>query len=749
MMAQHTDFTQALMNFGEDVINKRLTEKQVQKAKDIIENIGDKWSFQYFGMVSVLLRQLHGWVESVLKLYRAVHCELDATEGLEMDNDFPLSLYQGGGEAPVEMALVQDVDALWDALNGKAKTLENHLEAVAALGIIGQKCGDRGLQEVAKKVACDNNILRTAAVEALKKAWQPDTAKVDIFMNEVNSQGFAFNQDGCGAAMVDALDYLAPDGERAFESICHGLLSDYENNQQCCFESFERRQSQLDATFVIDRLLDELFQDRQTSWHPTSKREKPNDQQDRLDIICRCMEKAAERDYSAAITGLLASLAPDKAAWERARAASVAARVAKHEDPQAVEAFQALCAERSEHLKGSHLHEVALAFAQLSDARNPCLQALCRELRPENLDLEDALTTQTPTTTLGILAKIAPAGDEEVHAAILHFLDNSQMILALEGPEPLLAAVQVAQQLQCDERSAKTKVMQQLALFLAARKQVLLPRRPLRRSTNRLAPPKRKFHVKAHQLLLELAEQCEGVDASILELLITGFESLDASVRTDCKALLQQIPKVEGLDASSMLLKTIEESCSTTCRCTAIAALPLVAPGEGSIVKLLPLTADRDLAVRSAALDALRECSTKALQQTSGVVEVATAALADGVDTVRLAGLELFACLEPPDLNARLLQCLKDPAEAVVRFALLEVQLGGDLEVAADLLQSADFRIREQAARALGRASNQRAALQVLNAETLWPETNSEVIQARASALAELEKAAFMDMWDR
>ena len=57
-------------------------------------------------------------------------------------------------------------------------------------------------------------------MEALKKAWQPDTAKVDIFMNEVNSQGFAFNQDGCGAAMVDALDYLAPDGERAFESIC-------------------------------------------------------------------------------------------------------------------------------------------------------------------------------------------------------------------------------------------------------------------------------------------------------------------------------------------------------------------------------------------------------------------------------------------------------------------------------------------------------------------------------------------------
>ena len=41
-------------------------------------------------------------------------------------------------------------------------------------------------------------------------------------------------------------------------------------------------------------------------------------------------------------------------------------------------------------------------------------------------------------------------------------------------------------------------------------------------------------------------------------------------------------------------------------------------------------------------------------------MEVATAALADGVDTVRLAGLELFACLEPPDLNARLLQCLKD-----------------------------------------------------------------------------------------
>ena len=31
---------------------------------------------------------------------------------------------------------------------------------------------------------------------------------------------------------------------------------------------------------------------------------------------------------------------------------------------------------------------------------------------------------------------------------------------------------------------------------------------------------------------------------------------------------------------------------------------------------------------------------------------------------------------------------LQDPAEAVVRFALLEVQLGGDLEVAADLLQS-------------------------------------------------------------
>lgn len=46
----------------------------------------------------MLLRQLHGWVESVLKLYRAVHCELDATEGLEMDNDFPLSLYQGGGD---------------------------------------------------------------------------------------------------------------------------------------------------------------------------------------------------------------------------------------------------------------------------------------------------------------------------------------------------------------------------------------------------------------------------------------------------------------------------------------------------------------------------------------------------------------------------------------------------------------------------------------------------------------------------
>lgn len=41
-------------------------------------------------------------------------------------------------------------------------------------------------------------------------------------------------------------------------------------------------------------------------------------------------------------------------------------------------------------------------------------------------------------------------------------------------------------------------------------------------------------------------------------------------------------------------------------------------------------------------------------------MEVAIAALADGVDTVRLAGLELFACLEPPDLNARLLQCLKD-----------------------------------------------------------------------------------------
>lgn len=51
--------------------------------------------------------------------------------------------------------------------------------------------------------------------------------------------------------------------------------------------------------------------------------------------------QAAERDYSAAITGLLASLAPDKAAWERARAASVAARVAKHEDPQAGEKGEA------------------------------------------------------------------------------------------------------------------------------------------------------------------------------------------------------------------------------------------------------------------------------------------------------------------------------------------------------------------------------------------------------------------------
>lgn len=699
MMRDVKNFLGAVQNWPQEVLCGEVSESQVRRAEELIEQ-AQPFDPRHMARASFLGARLCEWVLGALKFYRVDAPRLaeqraGGIASVELENLAPLGIYcQEVSE--FHLSLVADLEPVWSAL----QVHDKQLLAIQALGVLGSKCPQRALQELASKLLASDQ-LREAALHSVRTAWTKDTEAATLLLESLPAP---HTQQPTKEALA-ALVHLGPSDFRVLEWVIHALNSGSDETRHVALQLFKSMEENADADKVIACIITSMFQ--------AAADDPPSSQA----CIFDALVTASKRDYQTAISLLSERLQPTQPTWVQSRAAAAAAQTAAEEEHSITTALRELL----KSLTGGHLVVVAAGLLQISPASyGEAIGSLCLELnRNRGIDRLD---------TINALSKYARESDKSVIDGLSTYLLHAKRVLEKDGTPPIMAALRtlksVAEPYPARIDEARTGVLAALAAKTAA-------------------TGGKEYMVK----LVALAKEQGAPPRTVLVELAKGFQNHNNSVRDACKGVFGKLCQPGDDTAIDVVMKAIQSDIYGWSRCAAIEMLPKIVavPRPDVTGCLLELCREADVAIQSAALSAMRLCASPSAE----TAEVARSHLQDTDESVRLEAMQGLAALEPKQelLLDVLLERTEDEASIVVVTAIELMATvpaaGREKEVChkfAKLLQHANSQVREAAASALGRMTGDGRAFAIgaLEQPTHWPETDIAVLRARETARQKL-----------
>ncbi|CAE7430811.1 unnamed protein product [Symbiodinium sp. CCMP2592] len=701
MMRDVKNFLGAVQNWPQEVLGGEVSESQVRRAEELVEQ-SQPFDPRHMARASLLASRLCEWVLEALKFYRVDAPRLAEQRAggivsVELENLAPLDIYCQD-KSEFHLSLVADLEPVWSALQAHDK----QLPAIQALGVLGSKCPQRALQELASKLTEASDQLREAALHSLQ-AFTKDTTEAATLLLE--SLPAPRTRQPTTEAMA-ALVHVGPSDFRVLEWIINALNSGSDETRHVALQLFNSMEEHADADKVIGCIITSMFQ--------AAADDPPSSQA----YIFDALATASKRNYQTAISLLSERLQPTQPTWVQSRAAAAAAKTAAEEERSITAALRELL----KSLTGGHLVVVAAGLLQISPASyGEAIESLCLEMN-QNRSI-DRLETITA------LSNYARESDMSVIDALSTYLLHAKRVLEKDGTPPIMAALRtlkrVAEPYPERIHEARTGVMAALAAKTAA-------------------TGGKEYIGK----LAALAKEQGAPPRTVLVELLKGFQNHNSSVREACKGVFGKLCQPGDDTAIDVVMKAIQSDVYGWSRCAAIEMLPKIVavPRPDVTGCLMELCREADVAIQSAALGAMRLCASPSGE----TAEVARSHLQDTDESVRLEAMQGLAALEPKQelLLDVLLESTEDEASIVIVTAvdlMANVPVAGrEKEIChrlAGLLQHANSQVREAAASALGRMTGDGRALAIgaLEQQTHWPETDIAVLRAREGARQKLE----------
>ncbi|CAJ1364683.1 unnamed protein product, partial [Effrenium voratum] len=452
-------------------------------------------------------------------------------------------------DAACHLYLITDLQPLWRALEFNT---DERLPAVAALGVLGNRCPSQSLPALAKLMTCSDFKLRAAAARAVQSAWAPgDAAALGILLNflpRLPSNTF------CSSQAVEAVAHLGRGSFQALEIIIPVLNADAEADRDCALAHFTALEDSADAKDVLARLARALEQ-RSTSQ------------------VLDALAILSQRDYSAVLGSMLRFLQGEKVM--QARAAEAAAKFAAQEEEELVQSMQACLRQLDEKVAAT---TVAISLATISPSSyRDAIKALCKQLG----------TAGNYQPVIEGLGRVAREADEEVIRALVHFVRRGDRVVT---SAPQIAYFTAA--LDVLKRIASAEVLEE------ASAQVMWA------YANKASKTGEKEFCRAMVPL-----NCQ-VKKKVFTELAKGFRHASPGVRNACMEVYRKLSSRALDTAMEVLTDTALHETLTLAQCAALQVLPRIMDetrGKAIAGTLLSL-ADQatDVAVKSAALGAIR-----------------------------------------------------------------------------------------------------------------------------------------------
>ena len=221
------------------------------------------------------------------------------------------------------------------------------------------------------------------------------------------------------------------------------------------------------------------------------------------------------------------------------------------------------------------------------------MAALCSEMRRNRyIDRMAAISA---------LANFAHESDESAIDGLSNYLLHAKRVVEKDGTPPIMAALEALKRIAAAHQGKIEEARLGVLVALASK----------------TAATGGKDYI--HKLLA-LAKEHAGPLQNVLAELVKGFQNHNASMREACKSIFGKICQPGDEAALRILMEMIQGDVYSWSRCGAIQMLPKVVTTPRSEVSkcLLGLCNEADVAIRSAALCAMRRGLLEASQRCGG-----------------------------------------------------------------------------------------------------------------------------------
>lgn len=709
-------FLRALESFPDDVRSEKVRPQEIKSAQTKLQELGNGLLPARMQRVSYVGSVLNDWAKLALKF---CHCHRGCSGVLELEDCVDVA--GCAGDAELYLSLVVDLEPAISHLSFPV-SLENELQAVKALKVVGNSNPQRSIRFLAPRIF-DAGELGSAAAEAVTticELQKDDPEMPELLLKELRD----FLNAGLRRpfrVVLELLERVIPKGnEQVMEWVVFILDKGTEEEQGIALDRLSDSQQVCDTNATVNLILNRLFclMDESKWFDMSESGEK---------FLMKGLAAVCKQETALAHSTLLDFL-KDEDSNKATRAAKTVAAIGADEGLlQAV-----LAALEVESTRGTTwaVLEICTSLLEISSDTGPqVFQALLKELpRKQYRDNQAVLKMMNACGPL-----------DGTLEALASYLKHANRIRRDEGVAPLLEAAKITDFYIKTFNLPEAKELK--SLVKAA-----------------LAQGIAEGDKECAEVLPEIVD-FEGEGDEVLNSLVAGLRHPSQKVRSLCEDVFLQVVRPDDPRASRVLIRSIEQEIVTSTRCLQIKLLGDVAPRDQTEVVdlLLRLADENDVCIRSTALAQLWACASP--EQCLGPLR---AHLMEKDEQVRLACLGSILKLEE-DLGALqelCLQSLKDGASSVILLALTTLDdRCATLEKEDDcchslgpLLSHGDPQVRQATCVLLGKMKQEGrgTAERLLEGECLqpWPEQNTAVLEARRKALSTLRGEVQNDSHD-